>query len=220
MQRLEEAARDLLRCGRSELARLALRLYERAGRLVLVESESELVERFDELRELVKGGAVLVAAHPSLFSEIAGSDPQARSRVLELARKLEVPELREAARILEREAPTEVLNRVALIAQLIAMVEAEAALQGVDAQPLVRRLLLAAADHLREAGLGEHAAKVEERARALRAPSPGEAEAVERAALELAAKIALGGSKPEELAEVLRHFAAREKRAGGSGSGY
>jgi hypothetical protein len=209
VQRLGEAARDLLRCGKSELARLALRLYERAGRLVLVESESELVERFDELRELVKQGAVLVVAHPSFFSELAGSDPGAKARVLKLARELEVPELREAAQFLERGAPIEPLNKVALIAQLIAMVEAEAALQGVDAQPLTRRLLLAAADHLRAAGLNEHAAKVEERARMLRAPSPGEAEAVERAALELVAKAALGGPKSEELAEILRLLADR-----------
>jgi hypothetical protein len=209
VQRLEDAARDLLRCGRPELARLALRLYEQAGRLVLVESESELVERFDELRELVKGGAVLVAAHPSLFSELAGSDPGARARVLELARELEVPELKEAARLLEREAPIDALNKAALIAQLIAMVEAEALVQGVDAQPLVRRLLLAAADHLRGAGLSEQAARVEEQARQLRAPKPEEAEAVERAALELAAKIALGGPKPEELAEILKSLAVR-----------
>ena len=78
MQRLEEAARDLLRCGRPELARLALRLYAKAGRLVLIEGEKQLVERFDGLRELVERGAVVVAAHPSLFSELAGSDPQAR----------------------------------------------------------------------------------------------------------------------------------------------
>jgi hypothetical protein len=207
VQRLEDAARDLLRCGRPELARLALRLYAKAGRLVLVEREQQLVERFDELRELVKGGAVLVAAHPSLFSELAGSDPGARARVLELARELEVPELREAARLLEREAPIDALNKAALIAQLIAMVEAEALVQGVDAQPLVRRLLLAAADHLRGAGLSEHAAKVEEQARQLRAPKPGEAEAVERAAVELAAKTALGGPKPEELAEILKTLA-------------
>jgi hypothetical protein len=84
----------------------------------------------------------------------------------------------------------------------------------------VRRLLLAAADHLREAGLGEQAVKVEEQARALRAPSPDEAEAVEQAALGLAAEITLGGPKPEELAEALRHFAVREKRAGGPSSGY
>jgi len=167
------------------------------------------VERFDELRELVKRGAVLVAAHPSLFSELAGTDPGARARVLKLARELEVPELKEAARILEREVPLDALNKVALIAQLIAMVEAEAALQGVDAQPLVRRLLLAAADHLREAGLGEQAARVEERAKQLRAPSPGEAEAVEQAALEPAAEIALGGPKPEELAEILKSLAVR-----------
>jgi hypothetical protein len=201
---LEEAARELLRCGRPELAKLALRLYARAGRLVLVEREEQLVERFDELRELVKRGAVLAAAHPSLFSEIAGSDPRARARVLELACELDLEELRVAARLLEREAPLDALNKAALIAQLVAMVEAEALVQGVDAQPLVRRLLLAAADHLREAGLLEQAAEVEESARALRAPSPGEAEAVERAALELAGKLALGGPKPEELAEVLR----------------
>jgi hypothetical protein len=48
---LEGAARELLRCGRPELARLALRLYARSGRLVLVESEGELIARFDELRE-------------------------------------------------------------------------------------------------------------------------------------------------------------------------
>jgi hypothetical protein len=207
VQSLEEAARDLLRCGRPELAKLALHLYAKSGRLVLIESEKQLVERFDGLRELVKQGAVLVAAHPSLFSELAGSDPQARARVLKLARELEVPELREAAGILEREAPLDALNKAALIAQLIAMVEAEAALQGVDAQPLVRRLLLAAADHLREAGLGEQAAKVEEQAKQLRAPKPEEAEAVERVALELAGKIALGGPKPEELAEILRSLA-------------
>jgi hypothetical protein len=209
VQRLEDAARDLLRCGRPELARLALRLYAKAGRLVLIERESELVERFDGLRELVKRGAVVAVAHPSLFAELAGSDPQARARVLKLARELEVPELKEAAALLEREAPTDALNRVALIAQLIAMVEAEATLQGVDAQPLVRRLLLAAADHLREAGLGEQAAKVEEQAKQLRAPKPEEAEAVERAAVELAAKIALGGPKPEELAEILKSLAVR-----------
>jgi hypothetical protein len=209
VQRLEDAARDLLRCGRPELARLALRLYAKSGRLVLIEGEKQLVERFDGLRELVKQGAVLVAAHPSLFSELAGSDPQARARVLKLARELEVPELKEAAGILEREAPLDALNRAALIAQLIAMVEAEALVQGVDAQPLVRRLLLAAADHLREAGLGEQAAKVEEQAKQLRAPKPEEAEAVERAALELAAKIALGGPKPEELAEILKSLAVR-----------
>ena len=204
---MEDAARDLLRCGRPELARLALRLYAKAGRLVLIESEKQLVERFDGLRELVKRGAVLVAAHPSLFSELAGSDADARARVLKLARELEVPELKEAAQFLERGALIEPLNKVALIAQLIAMVEAEAALQGVDAQPLVRRLLLAAADHLREAGLNEQAARVEERARQLRAPKPGEAEAVERAALELAARVALGGPKPEELAEILKTLA-------------
>jgi hypothetical protein len=204
---LEGAARELLRCGRPELARLALRLYARAGRLVLVESERELIARFDELRGLVERGAVLVAAHPSLFAEIAGSDPQARAKVLKLARELDLEELREAARLLEREAPIDALNKAALIAQLVAMVEAEALVQGVDAQPLVRRLLLAAADHLREAGLVEQAARVEERARQLRAPKPGEAEAVERAALELAAKAALGGPKPEELAEVLRALA-------------
>jgi len=191
------------------LARLALRLYAKAGRLVLIERESELVERFDELRNLLKRGAVLVAAHPSFFSELAGSDPQARARVLGLARELEVPELKEAAQFLEREVPLDALNKAALITQLIAMVEAEATVQGVDAQPLVRRLLLAAADHLREAGLGEQAARVEEQARALRAPSPGEAEAVEQAALELAAEIALGGPKPEELAETLKSLAAR-----------
>jgi hypothetical protein len=207
VQRLEDAARDLLRCGRPELARLALRLYAKAGGLVLIEREEQLVERFDGLRELVKGGAVLVAAHPSLFSELAGSDPQARARVLKLARELEVPELKEAARLLEREAPTDALNRVALIAQLIAMVEAEALVQGVDAQPLVRRLLLAAADHLREAGLGEQAAKVEEQAKQLRAPKPEEAETVERAAVELAARVALGGPRPEELAEILKSLA-------------
>jgi hypothetical protein len=196
------------------LARLALRLYAKAGRLVLIEGEKPLVERFDGLRELVKQGAVLVAAHPSLFSELAGSDAGARARVLKLARELEVPELKEAAQFLERGAPIEPLNKAALIAQLIAMVEAEAALQGVDAQPLTRRLLLAAADHLREAGLSEQAAKVEERAKQLRAPSPGEAEAVERAALELAAKVALGGPKPEELAEVLRSLTSKSPARG------
>jgi hypothetical protein len=206
---LEEAARDLLRCGKPELAKLALRVFAKSGRLVLVESEQQLVERFDELRELVERGAVLVAAHPSLFAEIAGSDPQARAKVLKLARELDLEELREAAQLLEREAPIDALNKAALIAQLIAMVEAEALVQGVDAQPLVRRLLLAAADHLREAGLAEQAAKVEERARMLRAPSPSEAEAVERAALELAARAALGGPRPEELAEVLRSLARR-----------
>jgi hypothetical protein len=214
VQRLEEAARDLLRCGRSELARLALRLYAKSGRLVLVEAEGQLVERFDELRELVKRGAVLVAAPPSLFSELAGSDPQARARVLELARELDLEELREAAGILERELPLDALNKAALIAQLIAMVEAEAALQGVDAQPLTRRLLLAAADHLREAGLSEQAAKVEERAKQLRTPKPEEAEVVERAALELAAKAALGGPKPEELTEILRSLISRSPARG------
>jgi DNA-binding PadR family transcriptional regulator len=130
----------------------------------------------------------------------------------ELARRLDVEELRRAAEFTGRRGrpiSIDALNKAALLAQLIAMVEAEAIIQGVDAQPLVRRLLLAAADHLREAGFAEQAAKVEEQARMLRAPSASEAEAVERAALDLAAKIALGGPKPEELAETLRLLAAR-----------
>jgi hypothetical protein len=45
VQRLEDAAQNLLRCGRPELARLALRLYAKAGRLVLIEGEKQLVER-------------------------------------------------------------------------------------------------------------------------------------------------------------------------------
>jgi DNA-binding TFAR19-related protein (PDSD5 family) len=78
----------------------------------------------------------------------------------------------------------------------------------------VRRLLLAAADHLREAGLSEQAAKVEERTKQLRTPKPEEAEAVERAALELAAKAALGGPKPEELTEILRSLISRSPARG------
>ena len=112
------------------------------------------------------------------------------------------------------------MNRAALTAQPTAIVETETIVQGVDAQPLVRRLLLAAADHLRGADLSEVAERLEGQAWMLRVHSPGETEAVEQTALQLAAKIALGGPKPEELAEILKLLAVRERRAGGPSSGY
>jgi hypothetical protein len=108
--------------------------------------------------------------------------------VLRLARELDLEELRKATKVLEQEVSLDALNKAALIAQLVVMVGAETIVQGVDVQLLVCRLLLAAANHLREAGFAEQAAKVEGLARQLRASSPRKAEAVERAALELARK--------------------------------
>jgi hypothetical protein len=64
-------------------------------------------------------------------------------------------------------------------------VEAEAALREVDAQPLIRRLLIAASEHLREASSAEEVGAVE---RTVQMPEE---------------RLTLGGSKPEELEEAL-----------------
>ena len=102
-------------------------------------------------------------------------------------------------------------SKAALLAQVCLLVEVDAALRGVDAQPLLRRLLTAAAEHLRRAGLREQAEGLEKRARTYRPPrTPLEEIAVERAAEELAAAAALGGPRPEKVAEALEILAAAQ----------
>ena len=57
------------------------------------------VRRAEGARERERGAD---GGHPSLFGEPAGSDPQARARVLKLARELDLEELKEAAKTMER----------------------------------------------------------------------------------------------------------------------
>jgi len=169
----EELAREMLRTGRADLARLALRILSRAGRVALAERPEDLDR--GELRELLRRGAVAI--------------------------------LRRAA----GERVEDAASKAALLAQVCLLVEVEAALRSVDAQPLLRRLLTAAAEHLRRAGLREQAEELEKRARTYRPPqTPLEEIAVERAAEELAAAAALGGPRPEEVAEALETLAAAQ----------
>jgi hypothetical protein len=86
----------------------------------------------------------------------------------------------------------------------------------VDTQPLTRRLLLEAANLLREAGLGERAAQLEEIARRFREPSADEAAAVENALTRIRAVLARSGLKPLDLEEVLEIVKLFEKRGTGA----
>ena len=207
-----EVAREMLRTGRSDVALLALRLLARTDRLVLIERPEDL----GSAAKLLKGGAVAVVAHPRLFAELLGEEEGAAARVLRLAQSPELAgleEVRQAAAILRNteKRVEEAAAKAALLAQVCLLVEVEASLRGVDAQPLLRRLYSAAAEHVKRAGLREQAEELEKRARSYRPPrTPLEEAAVERAAEMLAAAAALGGPQPEKVAEALETLAAAQ----------
>ena len=87
-------------------------------------------------------------------------------------------------------------------------VMAVAAAHGVDAQPLVRGLLMEAAALLRRGGLGEEAARLEEVAMRFREPGAGEAAAVEEALARVRAMLAWSRRSPSlgEALEVVKLF--------------
>jgi DNA-binding MarR family transcriptional regulator len=87
-------------------------------------------------------------------------------------------------------------------------VMAVAAAHGVDAQPLVRVLLMEAANLLRRGGLGGEAARLEEVAKRLREPGAGEAAAVEEALARVRAMLAWSRRPPglREALEVVKLF--------------
>ena len=208
-----EVAREMLRTGRSDVALLALRLLARTDRLVLIERPEDL----GSAAKLLKGGAVAVVAHPRLFAELLGEEEGAAARVLRLAQSPELAgleEVQQAVAILRNTVEKrveEAAAKAALLAQVCLLVEVEASLRGVDAQPLLRRLYSAAAEHVKRAGLREQAEELEKRARSYRPPrTPLEEAAVERAAEMLAAAAALGGPQPEKVAEALETLAAAQ----------
>jgi DNA-binding MarR family transcriptional regulator len=94
-------------------------------------------------------------------------------------------------------------------------VMAVAAAHGVDAQPLVRGLLMEAASLLRGAGLDEEAARLEEVAKRLREPGAGEAAAVEEALARVRAMLAWSRRSPGlgEALEVVKLFKNRSASA-------
>jgi DNA-binding MarR family transcriptional regulator len=103
----------------------------------------------------------------------------------------------------------EALSWAERLAALSAAIEVVAAAHGVDAQPLTRRLLMDAANLLREGGLGERAARLEGAAKRLREPGAGEDAAVEEALARVRAMLARNGLKPlglEEALEVVKLF--------------
>jgi DNA-binding MarR family transcriptional regulator len=87
-------------------------------------------------------------------------------------------------------------------------VMAVAAAHGVDAQPLVRGLLMEAAALLRRGGLDEEAARLEEVAKQLREPGAGEAAAVEEVLARVRAMLAWSRRSPGlgEALEVVKLF--------------
>jgi len=87
-------------------------------------------------------------------------------------------------------------------------VMAVAAAHGVDAQPLVRGLLMEAAALLRRGGLDEEAARLEEVAKQLREPGAGEAAAVEEALARVRTMLAWSRRSPGlgEALEVVKLF--------------
>jgi DNA-binding MarR family transcriptional regulator len=90
-----------------------------------------------------------------------------------------------------------------------------AAAHGVDAQPLVRGLLMEAANLLRRGGLGGEAARLEEVAKRLREPGAGEAAAVEEALARVRAMLAWSRRSPGlgEALEVVKLFKNRSASA-------
>jgi DNA-binding MarR family transcriptional regulator len=143
-------------------------------------------------------------------------------KLTELGRAV-AEELKRSQKLEELAAPAglgaragEALSWAQQFATLSALIETMASAWGVDTQPLTRRLLLEAANLLREAGLGERAARLEEVARRFREPSADEAAAVEDALAWIRAALARSGLKPLDPEVVLEIVKLFEKRSTGA----
>ena len=169
-----------------------------------------------ELRRAMAGGRYLADARTAskVIRELAAMNLVERSSVgaryklyklTELGRAV-AEELKRSQKLEELAAPAglgaragEALSWAQQLATLGVLIEATAAAQGVDTQPLTHRLLMEAANLLREAGLGGEAARLEEMAKRFREPSAGEAAAVEETLAWIRAALARSGLKLKPL---------------------
>jgi DNA-binding MarR family transcriptional regulator len=169
-----------------------------------------------ELRRAMAGGRYLADARTArkVINELVAMNLVERSSVggryklykLTELGKAVAEELKRSQKLEELAAPAgaaEALSWAQRLMSISAVIEVAAAAQGVDAQPLTRRLLLEAANLLREAGLGERAAQLEETAKRFREPSADEAAAVEDVLARIRAALARSGLKPLDLKEAL-----------------
>jgi DNA-binding MarR family transcriptional regulator len=186
-----------------------------------------------ELRRAMTGGRYLADARTAgkVVRELIAMNLVERSsvggryklyRLTELGRAV-AEELKRSQKLEELAAPAglgaragEALSWAQQLAALSALIETMASAWGVDTQPLTRRLLMEAANLLREAGLGERAARLEEVARRFRAPSADEAAVVENALAWIRAALARSGLKPLEPEVVLEIVKLFEKRSTGA----
>jgi len=169
-----------------------------------------------ELRRAMTGGRYLADARTAskVIEELAAMNLVERSsvgaryklyRLTELGRAV-AEELKRSQKLEELAAPAGLgaraggaLSWAQQLATLGVLIEATAAAQGVDTQPLTRRLLMEAANLLREAGLGGEAARLEEVAKRFREPSADEAAAVEETLAWIRAALARSGLKLKPL---------------------
>jgi DNA-binding MarR family transcriptional regulator len=186
-----------------------------------------------ELRRAMTGDRYLADARTArkVINELVAMNLVERSSVggryklyklTELGRAV-AEELKRSQKLEELAAPAglgaragEALSWAQQLATLSVNIETMASAWDVDTQPLTRRLLLEAANLLREAGLGERAAQLEEIARRFREPSADEAAAVENALTRIRAALARSGLKPLDLEEVLEIVKLFEKRGTGA----
>jgi DNA-binding MarR family transcriptional regulator len=181
-----------------------------------------------ELRRAMTGGRYLADARTAgkVVSELIAMNLVERSSVGGRYKLYKLTELGKAVaeelsqKLEELAAPAELgarageaLSWAQQLATLGVLIEATAPAQGVDTQPLTRRLLMEAANLLREAGLGEEAARLEEVAKRFREPSAGEAAAVEETLAWIRAALARSGLKPLDLEVVLEIVKLFEKRS-------
>jgi len=186
-----------------------------------------------ELRRAMAGGRYLADARTAskvieelvLMNLVERSSVGARYklyRLTELGRAV-AEELKRSQKLEELAAPAGLgaraggaLSWAQQLATLGVLIEATAAAQGVDTQPLTRRLLMEAANLLREAGLGGEAARLEEVAKRFREPSADEAAAVEETLAWIRAALARSGLKPLDLEvaiEIVKLFENRSASA-------
>jgi DNA-binding MarR family transcriptional regulator len=169
-----------------------------------------------ELRRAMAGGRYLADARTAskVIEELVLMNLLERSsvggryklyRLTELGRAV-AEELKRSQKLEELAAPAGLgaraggaLSWAQQLATLSVLIEATAAAQGVDTQPLTHKLLMEAANLLREAGLGGETARLEEVARRFREPSAGEAAAVEETLAWIRAALARSGLKLKPL---------------------
>ena len=167
-----------------------------------------------ELRRAMAGGRYLADARTAgkVVRELIAMNLVERSSVGARYRLYKLTELGRAVaeelsqKLEELAAPAELgarageaLSWAQQLAALSVLIEATEPAWGVDTRPLTRRLLMEAANLLREAGLGEKAAQLEEVAKRFREPSAGEAAAVEETLAWIRAALARSGLKPLDL---------------------